>query len=101
MKNLPSEDELEGWRPNVCFIGESYEDYPLEESIQVCRNCEILLVIGTAGIIHTPVFLAQEARDSGAVVINVNPHRGEVEQVAEHSFVGTALDYFNLDENRW
>ena len=101
VENPPSEDELQGWRPNVCFIGESYEDYPLEESIQACRNCEILLVIGTAGIIHTPVWLAQEARDSGALVINVNPHPGEVDQVAQHSFVGTALDYFNLDENRW
>ena len=101
VENPPSEDELQGWRPNVCFIGESYEDYPLEESIQACRNCEILLVIGTAGIIHTPVWLAQEARDSGALVINVNPHRGEVDQVAQYSFVGTALDYFNLGENRW
>ena len=38
---------------------------------------------------------------NGKEVINVNPHRGEVDQVAQHSFVGTALDYFNLDENRW
>ena len=54
VENPPTEDELQGWRSNVCFIGDSYEDYPLVESIQACRNCEILLVIGTAGIIQTP-----------------------------------------------
>ena len=96
----PPEEELKGWRPNVCFIGESYDDYPLPQSIQACRDCDILLVIGTAGLIHTPVWLAQEARESGSTVININPHPGEVDQCSHFNFEGTAGDYFGLDENQ-
>ena len=91
----PEEKELKSWRPNVCFIGESYEKYPLKESLEACRNSDILLVIGTAGVINTPVWLAEEGRISGAVVINVNPHPGEVDSVSDYTFRGTASDYFN------
>ena len=91
----PEENKLKSWRPNVCFIGESYEDYPLLESIEACRDSDVLLVIGTAGVIHTPVWLAEEGRISGAVVINVNPHPGAVDKVSDYTFRGTASDYFN------
>ena len=91
----PKEKELKLWRPNVCFIGESYEDYPLPESIEACKNSDVLLVIGTAGVIHTPVWLAEEGRISGAVVINVNPNPGEVDKVSDYTFRGTASDYLN------
>ncbi|MEE2715891.1 MAG: Sir2 family NAD-dependent protein deacetylase [SAR324 cluster bacterium] len=90
----PADEELRGWRPHVCFIGESYEDYPLPESLEACRNCDVALVIGTAGVIHTPVWLAQQAQLAGAVVVNVNPHPGEVDAVAEVSFRGSAGEYF-------
>ena len=90
----PEEKEIKSWRPNVCFIGESYEDYPLLESMEACRNSDIVLVIGTAGIIHTPVWLAEEGRKSGAVVINVNPHPGAVDRVSDYIFSGTASDFF-------
>ena len=91
----PKEKELKCWRPNVCFIGESYEDYPLQESIEACKNSDVLLVIGTAGVIHTPVWLAEEGRVSGAIVINVNPNPGEVDKVSDYTFRGTASEYFN------
>ncbi|MBS1256560.1 MAG: NAD-dependent protein deacylase Sir2 [Deltaproteobacteria bacterium] len=94
----PDDQELKAWRPNVCFIGESYDDYPLPESIEACRNCDVVLVIGTAGVIHTPVWLAEEGRISGAVVVNVNPNPGEVDKVSDHTFRGTASEYFNYNK---
>jgi len=90
----PEEEKLKSWRPNVCFIGESYAHYPLPESIEACRNSDVVLVIGTAGIIHTPVWLAEEGHSSGAIVVNVNPNPGELDRVSDYSFLGTASDYF-------
>ena len=90
----PEDEELINWRPHVCFIGESYDDYPLSESVDACNSCEILLVIGTAGVIHTPVWLAEQARLSGALVININPHPGVLDKVSEFSFRGTSSEYF-------
>ena len=90
----PEDEELINWRPHVCFIGESYDDYPLSESVAACNSCEILLVIGTAGVIHTPVWLAEQARLSGALVININPHPGVLDKVSEFIFRGTSSEYF-------
>ncbi len=90
----PEDEELSSWRPHVCFIGESYDDYPLPESVAACSSCNILLVIGTAGVIHTPVWLAEQARLSGALVININPNPGELDKVSEFSFRGTSSEYF-------
>jgi NAD-dependent SIR2 family protein deacetylase len=79
VESPPEDEELCGWRPHVCFIGESYDDYPLPESVSV---------------IHTPVWLAEQARLSGAVVVNINPIPGELDNVSEFSFRGTSSEYF-------
>ena len=97
VESPPEDEELCGWRPHVCFIGESYDDYPLPESVSVCRSSDILLVIGTAGVIHTPVWLAEQARLSGTVVVNINPNPGELDNVSEFSFRGTSSEYFRYD----
>lgn len=94
----PEDEEFAGWRPNVCFIGENYNDYPLPEAMQACRDCRIMLVIGTAGVIRTPVWLAGEARIAGAIVININPNPGDVDDVSDLNFRGPAADYFGLKQ---
>ena len=60
------------------------------ESVVVCEKCDILLVIGTAGVIHTPFWLAAQFRNSGAVVFNINPNSGELDKVLEFVFRCTA-----------
>jgi len=95
IKSLPKKEELTDWRPNVCFIGENYDEYPINESVELCENSEILLIIGTAGIIHTPFWLAERARNCGAVVININPNPGVIDKVSNFVFRGTASDYFH------
>ena len=90
----PADEELISWRPNVCFIGESYDDFPLLEAEEACHSCEIMLVIGTSGVIHTPIWLSEMAQLSGAVVVNINPHPGKVDKVSDMNFRGTAAEYF-------
>ena len=92
--NASKNEVLKSWRPHVCLIGESYEEYPFNESIEICCKCEILIIIGTAGIINTPVFLAKIARNSGAIVININPKKGALDEVSNYVFRGRASEYF-------
>ena len=94
IKSPPCSEELKEWRPNVCFIGESYDDFPISESVELCENCDILLIIGTAGVIQTPIWLALQSQNSGAVVVNINPNSGELDKVSEFVFRGTASEYF-------
>ena len=94
LKSTPTDEELSCWRPHVCFIGENYDEYPLTESVEVCQSCEVALIIGTGGVIHTPVWLAERAQFSGAVVVNINPNPGKIDKVSELTFRGTASEYF-------
>ena len=94
VESPPADEELISWRPNVCFIGESYDGFPLLEAEEACHSCEIMLVIGTSGVIHTPIWLSEMAQLSGAVVVNINPHPGKVYKVSDMNFRGTAAEYF-------
>ena len=94
VESPPVDEELISWRPNVCFFGESYDGFPLPEAEEACKSCDIMLVIGTSGVIHTPVRLSEMAKLSGAVVININPCPGKVGKVSNMNFRGKAAKYF-------
>jgi|TARA_B100000315_G_scaffold6123_1_gene6194 NAD-dependent deacetylase len=94
VESPPGDEELISWRPHVCFFGESYDCFPLPEAMEVCNSCDILLVIGTSGVVHTPVLLSESAQRSGAVVVNINPHPGEVDKISDMNFRGSAAEYF-------
>ena len=93
VNNLPNGIEFTKWRTNVCFIGESYDGFPITESMKACRNCDLLLIIGTAGIIPTPKWLAEESRKSGATIVNINPHPGSLDDASDYIFRGRAEEY--------
>ena len=94
VESPPADEELISWRPNVCFFGESYDGFPLPEAEEACKSCDIMLVIGTSGIIDTPVILSEMAKLSGATVVNINPYDGNVDNVSDMNFRGTAAKYF-------
>ena len=94
VESPPVDEELISWRPNVCFFGESYDGFPLPEAEEACKSCDIMLVIGTSGVIQTPIWLSEMAQLSGAVVVNINPNPGKVDKVSNMSFMGKADEYF-------
>ena len=94
VESPPADEELSSWRPHVCFIGESYDGFPLMEAEEACNSCDIMLVIGTSGIIHTPVLLSEMAKLSGAVVVNINPHPGKVDKVSDMNLCALRMSTF-------
>ncbi|WP_061245933.1 SIR2 family NAD-dependent protein deacylase [Leptospira interrogans] len=62
-------------RPGVVWFGESYDDFKLNLSIQRMKHTDRLLVLGTSGSVSMPVYLAQIAKDSGALLVEINPER--------------------------
>ena len=94
VESPPADEELRNWRPNACFFGESYDGFPLPEAEEACKSCDIMLVIGTSGVIKTPILLSKMAQLSRAVVVNINPNPGKVDKVSNMSFRGTAAEYF-------
>jgi NAD-dependent deacetylase len=73
-------------RPDVVWFGESLPEMTLQLAWQVASTCDILFVIGTSGTVEPAASLAWIAKDSGGIVIEVNPDRTAITEIADEVF---------------
>jgi NAD-dependent deacetylase len=59
-------------RPNAVFFGEMILHEALWRSRQVATDCDVMLVIGTSAIVHPAAMMPVVAKESGAIVIEIN-----------------------------
>jgi NAD-dependent deacetylase len=59
-------------RPHIVWFGESLNPEDLERSLCAVRSCEVLLIVGTSGIVHPAASFASLAKEAGAFVAEVN-----------------------------
>jgi len=60
-------------RPHIVWFGESLNAQNVEFSIEALEHCEVMLVIGTSGIVQPAASFASTARAAGAFVVEINP----------------------------
>ena len=60
-------------RPNAVFFGELIPQEALSRSRQVATDCDIMLVIGTSAMVHPAAMMPVVAKETGAIVIEINP----------------------------
>jgi len=60
-------------RPDVVWFGESLDQSSLRQAIDASQDCELMLVIGTSGLVHPAASLPQLARENGARLLEINP----------------------------
>ncbi len=60
-------------RPAVVWFGEAIGRDELEQGSAAASCCDLMLVIGTSGVVHPAAALAAIARRAGAGVIEINP----------------------------
>jgi len=60
-------------RPGVVWFGEMLPPGALESAFDAARRCEVLLVIGTSGVVQPAASLIDAARLHGAFVVEINP----------------------------
>lgn len=73
-------------RPDVVWFGESLPADALERALIVARECDVILVVGTSGVVQPAASLPYEARRAGATVVEVNPAPSQVTSAA-HVFL--------------
>ena len=69
-------------RPAVVWFGESLPAQAIEAAQQAANACQVMLVVGTSGVVYPAAGLAHLARKAGAKVIIVNPEPTELDDVA-------------------
>jgi NAD-dependent deacetylase len=70
-------------RPGVIWFGESLSPEVVREAESICRDVEILLVVGTSGLVHPAAGLPAKAKARGAFVIEINPEPTALSELAD------------------
>ncbi|MBX3083613.1 MAG: NAD-dependent deacylase [Anaerolineae bacterium] len=80
-------------RPNVVWFTEYLSESKLERARDFCQACDVLLVVGTSGIVQPAASLPYYAKRWGsAFVIDVNPNDNEIATIADLALRGAAGD---------
>jgi NAD-dependent deacetylase len=74
-------------RPDVVWFGEPLPLRALEQAQAAARSCDLMLVVGTSGVVYPAAGLARTA--AGKVVI-VNPHPSDLDDAADIVLPGMA-----------
>ncbi|MEP6607250.1 MAG: NAD-dependent deacylase [Burkholderiaceae bacterium] len=69
-------------RPAVVWFGEMLDVATLRRSEQAAAECDLMLVVGTSGLVYPAAGLPALAQRSGAKIIIVNPQPSELDDLA-------------------
>lgn len=70
-------------RPGVVWFGEPLPEGVIDRAAEAVDRCEVLLVIGTSGVVEPAASLVRIAREAGARVVELNPQPSEISALAD------------------
>jgi len=79
-------------KSEAILFGEPLPENAMAEAIELCRNTDLMLVIGTSLTIYPAAFLPQIAKNAGAKIILVNLEGINRDAVADIVLKGRATD---------
>jgi NAD-dependent deacetylase len=77
-------------RPGVVWFGEELPRREFEAAVDVCRDADLVLVVGTSGIVYPAASLPYLAKDYGVPVVEIDPNPTEFSPDADHVWRSTA-----------
>lgn len=89
----PRCDKCEGvLKSEAVLFGEPMPENPMAEAVKLCKETDLMLVIGTSLTIYPAAFLPQLAKNSGAKIILVNLEGTNRTEVADIVLRGRAAE---------
>lgn len=79
-------------RPAVVWFGEMLDPQALGDASEETSACDVMLVVGTSGLVYPAAGLPAGARRAGADVITVNPDPTELDGLATVRIRGKAAE---------
>ncbi len=70
-------------RPDVVWFGEGLPWEAVETAAEAARACDLMLVVGTSGLVYPAAQLPLIAKRAGAKVIDVNLEPGPISSIAD------------------
>lgn len=79
-------------RPGVVWFGEALPADAWLRAEASAEHCDLMLVIGTSGLVHPAAGLPALARQHGAKVVEINPETTALAPLVDLHWRGTAAD---------
>ena len=83
-------------RPHIVWFGESLAAEDLAKSYEAIESCEVLLIIGTSGLVYPAASFAPVAKSTGAFVVEINLDATPNSGVVDVALQGRARDVVPL-----
>jgi NAD-dependent deacetylase len=77
-------------RPDVVWFGEMLPVAVIEAATNAAQMCDIFFSIGTSSVVYPAADLWRRAKDSGAIIIEINKDPTPLSPLADYSFLGKA-----------
>jgi len=77
-------------RPAIVWFGEQLDVHLLEQAFDVAKHCDAMIVIGTSGQVQPAAMLPILARQSGAMVVEINLEPTPLTEYANYSLYAPA-----------
>ena len=77
-------------RPGVVWFGESLPSDMLDASFAAARSCDLLIAIGTSGLVQPAARIPLRAKQTGAKLLQINPTRTALDDDCDWSLRGAA-----------
>lgn len=77
-------------RPDVVWFGEALPSYAIQTALQHAKNADVMLVVGTSGMVQPAAQLPILAAQSGAIIVEVNPDKTPISQFADVHLKGAS-----------
>ncbi len=75
-------------RPSVVWFGEALPRDVVQIAWRAAEQCDVMLVVGTSGVVYPVAQLPLVAKQAGAVVIDVNPECTPIAEIADFFLQG-------------
>lgn len=75
-------------RPDVVWFGENLPVDVTQRAWEQARNCDVFLLVGSSALVQPAASLPFVAKESGAMVVEVNLETTPVSEIADESFHG-------------
>lgn len=70
-------------RPDVVWFGEPLPREALEEAFRLAERADVVLVIGTSGVVYPAAYIPQIVKETGGRVIEINPEESGITPIAD------------------
>jgi NAD-dependent deacetylase len=79
-------------RPGVVWFGEPLPEDAFADAVERAASCDLLITVGTSGVVYPAAEIPQVASRFGAPVIQVNPQPTPLDAIATINLHGPAAE---------